>query len=177
MGGLLFGLIVVVVFIAKIRELAREQRSIEDSAANRPARRLSTPDIENRPFSLDQVLAEIQKVKDLSEQERGLAPGRSRPVDRKALAERAEARRRALAAERAAGEDARGPMGRTAAVKLESDESPEDEAVAASLPSAPAAEAPAASAAQPAARAKPISIREATIWREILGTPVSLRDE
>ncbi len=177
MGGLLFGLIVVVVFIAKIRELAREQSAIEDGGAKRPARRLSTPEVENRPFSLDQVLAEIQKVKDLSEQERGLATGRSRPVDRKALAERAEARRRALAAERAADEDSRGPMGRTAAVELESDESPEDDAVAASPPSAPAGEAPAVPAAQPVSRVKPISIREAAIWREILAPPISLRDE
>jgi hypothetical protein len=200
-SGLIFAVVVVLVVISRIRKLAGEYQSGEGAERVRVVRtRLASASTQDDNFSLQQVLAEIQKVKDEAQRQPGTAA-----VSRQQMRARLETSRRdrpqsarTLEKWRSLGRDpseegeAAGPMGRPSTRSIspaeEVDEGQDVEhpagfqtlATKAGAPeravadqTAPTSQAPTG----PAPRFKLAELRNALVWREILGLPVSLRDE
>jgi alkanesulfonate monooxygenase SsuD/methylene tetrahydromethanopterin reductase-like flavin-dependent oxidoreductase (luciferase family) len=200
-SGLLIVVVVILVVISKIRKLASDAQSSGGAERYRHVRtQLEARGGDDQPFSLQQVLAEIEKVKHQAQSQAG-SPSEARDKlrariesarrDRPASTRTVE-KWRALGRDQEEMGDAAGPLGRppTRADRV-ADESEEGKDVEhpagfqALATKAGAAERVvadlAAAATQPAAaptpRFKVAELRNALVWREILSVPVSMRDE
>jgi alkanesulfonate monooxygenase SsuD/methylene tetrahydromethanopterin reductase-like flavin-dependent oxidoreductase (luciferase family) len=200
-SGLFIAVVVILVVISKIRRLASDAQSSGGAERYRNIRtRIEAKGGDDQPFSLQQVLAEIEKVKNQAQSHAG-SPSEARDK----LRARIESARRDRPAStgsmekwRALGRDpeetgvAAGPMGRpsTRADRV-ADESGEGQDVehpagfqalatkagAAERVVADQAAAATQVPAAPAPRFKVAELRNALVWREILSVPVSMRDE
>ncbi|MEO8030280.1 MAG: hypothetical protein ABJC74_05500 [Gemmatimonadota bacterium] len=188
MGGTIAVLIVAFVIYSKIRDgLKRAGMPGGGRGGDDSRRSPSAGGTSGEVFSLQQVLAEIQKVKQQSQQ--GQSAGRKPATFNQArssvlnslkqtgLAERAAARRYAIA--QVPTRESR-PLVRVSepvTVVTEPDEPP----VAVSSTAAPLelvdVNAATPGVAAPAPRFTAAQLRDAVIWREILSPPVSMRDE
>lgn len=201
MSGLFIAVVVILVVISKIRKLASDAQSSGGAERYRHVRtHLEARDGDDQPFSLQQVLAEIEKVKNQARSQAG-SPSEARDKlrariesarrDRPATARTVE-KWRALGRDPEGAGDAAGPMGRapTRADRV-ADESEggrdvehpagfqalATKAGAAERLAADQAVAAAQVAAGPAPRFKVAELRNALVWQEILSVPVSMRDE
>jgi hypothetical protein len=200
-SGFLVVLIVVLVVIAKIRKLASDVQSSGGAERYRDIRaQIETKAGGDQPFSLQQVLAEIEKVKNQAQRQTG-ATAESRDEIRariesarrdRPLSGRTVEKWRALGRDPVGEGEAAGPMGRPSRRLVSVAEEPgegqdvehpagfQSLATKAGAAERAVADQPAAAdqaPAAPAARFKVSELRNALVWREILGVPVSMRDE
>lgn len=193
MNGVIFAIVVVLVLIGKIREAMKGSSGGGSDVTARGGGSLSdrvSASSSDDSFSLQNVLAEIQKVKDQAERTTGMSGAQLRDrierrtiseQKRKELAERAGKRRESLRIESAPTREPTGPMGRSGGVPLASDPSPEDNLSAEAPGGSTSAPVVMPTGAVPAAltpaRLTSAQLRDGAIWREILSPPVSMRDE
>jgi hypothetical protein len=193
MNAVIIGIFIVIAIVSRLREAMKDKPGDRLRDGVRPTGRLlpdSEPDQAPGALSLQQVLAEIQKVKTQSERApETMQAGSVRDQIRRAaltqerkqeLAERAERKRREAAAARNA--ESVHPVGRLSAA------GPQPAPVAPVADQPPSETAPAEAPASQLAtvtqgstplllRPNPAQMRDAFVWREILSVPVSLREE
>lgn len=194
-------LVVVWTVVSKIRAMAGELQSGRGAERYRDIRsRVQTAARSDQPFSLQQVLAEIEKVKNQAQQQGGAgAVSRDQARTRietsrgdRSPSPRAAEKWRALGRDPVQAKKMAGPMGRPSSRSLsiaaEVEEGQDQEHPAGFVSSATDAgaveravadqsAAESGSQAAPALRFTAAQLRNALVWREILGPPVSMREE
>ena len=192
MSTFLIGVFIVIAIVSRLREAMKDGKGDRLGDVARQAGRLipdSVPDEAPASLSLQQVLAEIQKVKAQSERApETMQAGSARDQIRRAaltqerkqeLAERAERKRRESAAAR--NPESVRPLVRTATAIPEPAtlDIQADGAASRVVPDSPTSQAGAAATVSPGPRLRlnATGLRDAFVWREILSLPVSLRDE
>ncbi|MEP6473815.1 MAG: hypothetical protein ABJC74_08840 [Gemmatimonadota bacterium] len=188
MGSFAFFAIVMLVIVSKVREALKQAGGSEGGRGSEPSPRArNSGGASGESFSLQQVLAEIQKVKEQSQQEQSVGrkaatftQARSSVLNslkQKELVERAAARRQSIAQIRQRESAPLVRVSAPAAAVVVSDEP----SVAVTSTAAPLelvdVSAATPGVASPAPRFTAARLRDAVIWREILSPPVSLRDE